>query len=171
MLKRIAWLSPVIATFAALAISAQPMTRPSATTKPGAAAAVERAAAASATTKPANMVKTPEGLVIITTAPGESGCQDGDLVWVHYTGKLKDGKKFDSSRDSGKPIQFVLGEGSVIKGWEIGIRGMKVGEKRTLIIPPALGYGAQGKPPIPPNAELHFDVELMGFVHDPDLGK
>jgi FKBP-type peptidyl-prolyl cis-trans isomerase len=88
--------------------------------------------------------------------------QAGDTVQVHYTGKLKDGKKFDSSLDSGKPFSFPLGRGKVIKGWDEGVAGMKEGGKRKLIIPPNLGYGPDGFPPvIPPNAELHFDVELL----------
>lgn len=94
----------------------------------------------------------------------------GREVAVHYTGWLyeasaKDhkGKKFDSSLDRGKPIEFPLGAGMVIDGWEQGIDGMKVGGQRTLIIPPQLGYGARGAPgAIPPNATLIFDVELMG---------
>lgn len=94
----------------------------------------------------------------------------GREVAVHYTGWLYDasakdnkGKKFDSSLDRGKPIEFPLGSGMVIDGWEQGIEGMKVGGQRTLIIPPHLGYGAQGAPgAIPPNATLIFDVELMG---------
>ncbi|MFZ2302069.1 MAG: FKBP-type peptidyl-prolyl cis-trans isomerase [Gallionella sp.] len=94
----------------------------------------------------------------------------GREVSVHYTGWLYDaavpgnrGKKFDSSLERGTPIAFPLGAGMVIEGWEKGIEGMKVGGKRTLIIPPHLGYGAQGAPgAIPPNATLIFDVELMG---------
>ena len=94
----------------------------------------------------------------------------GREVAVHYTGWLYDasakdnkGKKFDSSLDRGKPIEFPLGAGMVIDGWEAGIEGMKVGGQRTLVIPPHLGYGARGAPgAIPPNATLIFDVELMG---------
>lgn len=94
----------------------------------------------------------------------------GREVSVHYTGWLYDaaaaghkGKKFDSSLDRGKPIEFGLGSGMVIEGWDQGLQGMKVGGKRTLIIPPHLGYGAQGAPgAIPPNATLIFDVELVG---------
>jgi FKBP-type peptidyl-prolyl cis-trans isomerase len=83
---------------------------------------------------------------------------------VHYTGRLTDGTKFDSSYDRGQPIDFSLGSGVVIKGWDQGIEGMKVGGKRKLTIPPDLAYGARGTPggPIPPNATLVFDVELVG---------
>ena len=89
--------------------------------------------------------------------------QAGKKVSVQYTGWLTDGKEFDSSLDVGDPIQFVLGKDAVIKGWEEGIAGMKVGGKRQLRIPPALGYGARGfGTSIPPNATLIFDVELVG---------
>jgi FKBP-type peptidyl-prolyl cis-trans isomerase FkpA len=87
----------------------------------------------------------------------------GKVVSVHYTGRLPDGTKFDSSYDRGQPIEFPLGNGVVIKGWDQGIDGMRVGGKRKLTIPPDLAYGARGTPggPIPPNATLVFEVELM----------
>jgi FKBP-type peptidyl-prolyl cis-trans isomerase len=87
----------------------------------------------------------------------------GDRVSVHYTGRLTDGTKFDSSRDRGQPFSFPLGAGRVIQGWDYGVAGMKVGGKRKLTIPPEEGYGARGTPggPIPPNATLEFDVELL----------
>jgi peptidylprolyl isomerase len=82
---------------------------------------------------------------------------------VHYTGTLENGTKFDSSLDRGKPFEFVIGTGSVIKGWDEGVMTMKVGGRRKLIVPPKLGYGPAGSPPkIPGNATLIFDVELLG---------
>ncbi len=91
----------------------------------------------------------------------------GKNIAVHYDGYLSDGgkkgRKFDSSRDRGQPFTFDLGAGRVIQGWEQGFKGMKVGGTRTLVIPPELGYGARGAGGvIPPNAELIFDVELLG---------
>ena len=87
----------------------------------------------------------------------------GKNVSVHYTGRLTNGSKFDSSLDRGRPFTFKLGAGMVIQGWDQGVAGMKVGGRRTLRIPPDLGYGAAGSPPkIPGGAGLVFDVELLG---------
>ena len=82
---------------------------------------------------------------------------------VHYTGWTTDGAKFDSSLDSGQPFPFQLGTGYVIKGWDEGVAGMKVGGKRRLVVPADMAYGEQGSPPIPPNAVLVFEVELLGI--------
>jgi FKBP-type peptidyl-prolyl cis-trans isomerase len=110
-------------------------------------------------------VKTASGLQYwdIKVGTGEVA-KEGSHVRVHYTGWLTTGKKFDSSVDAGKPFDFRLGNGDVIKGWDEGVAGMKVGGKRQLRIPPGLGYGASGTPggPIPPNATLIFDVQLLG---------
>ena len=106
-------------------------------------------------------VTTESGLTIVHTMAG-TGARAGDVVWVHYSGKLADGTPFDSSAGD-EPIEITLGKGTVIKGWEEGLLGMQVGEKRQLIIPPDLAYGAKGKGPIPPDSTLHFDVELVGL--------
>ncbi len=114
------------------------------------------------------MTKLPSGLQYDDTQIG-SGDEAiaGQSVTVHYTGWLyndgEQGKKFDSSKDRGDPFVFSLGAGMVIKGWDEGVAGMKIGGARTLIIPAALGYGARGAGgAIPPNATLKFDVELLG---------
>lgn len=109
-----------------------------------------------------NATKSESGLIIVHVQPGTGKeAQPGKAVSVHYSGYLTDGTKFDSS-EGGEPIAFMLGAGQVIEGWDEGLTGMKVGEKRRLIIPPELGYGARGAGGvIPPNATLVFDVELM----------
>jgi len=100
-------------------------------------------------------------IIDIEVGSGESP-QTGQTVVVHYTGWLADGAKFDSSVDRGDPFSFTIGRGQVIPGWDEGVATMKVGGKRRLIIPPELGYGATGYPPIiPANAQLTFDVELL----------
>jgi peptidylprolyl isomerase len=116
----------------------------------------------------AEMTKSLTGLQYKDTKVGSgAAAKMGQTAAVHYTGWLynngEKGKKFDSSRDRGEPFEFPLGRGQVIKGWDEGVEGMKVGGKRTLVIPPELGYGARGAGGvIPPNAWLIFDVELVG---------
>lgn len=107
---------------------------------------------------------TPSGLRYIDEVVGTGAeAKAGQTATVHYTGWLTNGNKFDSSRDRGEPYAFTIGQGRVIKGWDEGVAGMKVGGKRRLIIPFELAYGASGRPPvIPPSAALIFDVELMG---------
>ena len=103
------------------------------------------------------------GLVVedLECGDGEE-VQRGDLVSVHYTGTLENGRKFDSSRDRGQPFQLRLGAGMVIQGWEEGLPGMRVGGTRKLTIPPELGYGEAGRPPeIPPNSTLVFEIEVL----------
>ena len=110
-------------------------------------------------------VTTPSGLKYWNIRQGTGAVADaGKKVKVDYTGWLTNGKKFDSSVGTGHPFEFTLGQGQVIKGWDEGVAGMKVGGKRQLRIPPDLAYGASGTPggPIPPNATLIFDVRLVG---------
>ena len=116
----------------------------------------------------AKPVTTSSGLQYTDTKPGTGASpKQGQTAVVHYTGYLHDngakGKKFDSSVDRGQPFEFPVGAGRVIKGWDEGVASMKIGGKRTLIVPPELGYGARGAGGvIPPNATLIFDVELLG---------
>lgn len=108
----------------------------------------------------------PMQLEIKTTmeGTGDRAVKSGDTISVNYTGKLMDGTKFDSSLDRGTPFTFTIGQGQVIKGWDQGLIGMKVGEKRTLAIPSELGYGERGSGSvIPPNAALIFDTELVSI--------
>jgi len=113
------------------------------------------------------VMTTPSGLKIIDTQPGTGAApKTGQTCVMHYTGWLYEnatkGKKFDSSVDRNEPFEFKIGVGQVIRGWDEGVSTMKVGGKRTLIIPPELGYGARGAGGvIPPNATLMFDVELL----------
>ena len=112
---------------------------------------------------------TASGLKIEDSKPGTGASpKTGDMCVMHYTGWLYEngvkGAKFDSSVDRGQPFKFTIGAGQVIKGWDEGVGSMKVGGKRTLIVPPQLGYGARGAGRvIPPNATLLFEVELLGI--------
>lgn len=110
---------------------------------------------------------TPSGLQYADTAIGKGDTpRDGQVVVVHFTGWLDDGAQFDSTRARGKPFGFPLGSGQVIKGWDEGVRTMKTGGKRRLIVPPALGYGESGLGGlVPPNARLVFDIELVRIIN------
>lgn len=122
-------------------------------------------AANAPTSQPANAKKVTEsGLTIIDQGHEDLVARAGDKVWVEYTGKLEDGTVFDaSSKHPDQPLIFTLGQGQVIRGWDEGIAGMKVGDKRQLIIPPKLGYGDHAAGQIPPNSTLIFDVQLLGI--------
>lgn len=107
-------------------------------------------------------VKTVSGLRYVDLQEGTGPTPKlGQMVTVHYTGTLENGTKFDSSLDRGQPFEFRIGTGQVIRGWDEGLMSMKVGGKRKLIIPPALGYGARAQPNIPANSTLIFNVELL----------
>jgi len=109
------------------------------------------------------MTKAPAGFWYTDVAVGQGDeARQGSTVRVHYTGWLPDGTKFDSSRDRGEPFAFTLGAGQVIAGWDEGVKGMKAGGRRKLVLPPQLAYGEEGAPPaIPPRSTLVFDVEVL----------
>ncbi len=137
--------------------------RPDAITSPNEPAQIVEDVPSLVAETPQETVTTPSGLQYVVLAEGSGASpQAGQQVTVHYTGTLEDGSKFDSSRDRGRPFQFKIGVGQVIKGWDEGVLDMKVGERRKLIIPPELGYGSRGAGGvIPPDATLIFDVELL----------
>ena len=172
-MKSLILAAAVISLAACAKQAAMTDTAPATTSAESTAAAPAETPAAPAATEgstmdtfsmPTNLEKTASGLQYTIDRAGTGAQpQAGQTVSVHYTGWLPDGTKFDSSRDRGAPIEFPLGQGRVIKGWDEGIAAMKVGEKRTLVIPPDLGYGARGAGGvIPPNATLVFKVELVG---------
>lgn len=121
------------------------------------------ASVSTSTPEASKSVRYDNGLVVQDMIVGSGKtAENGDTLSAHYTGTLENGTVFDSSYDKGQPIQFVLGAGRLIKGWELGLVGMKEGGKRKLTIPPELGYGAKGAGGvIPPNATLFFEVELV----------
>lgn len=160
------------ALFAQSPISVQDAVKPIEGQVDSATAPEKQEAKPAAETAAAGKKRTTEsGLTIIDLGGKEAVSAPGDVVIVHYTGKLQDGTQFDSSRDRGRPFPVTLGQGEVIKGWDEGLVGMKVGEKRQLIIPPDLAYGAEEKRDpqtdkviIPANSTLVFDVEMVGLV-------
>ncbi len=134
---------------------------PGSTASAAAAGTAANAPAAAAAAAPAGSDK----LVSVDEQVGTGAeAKTGDAVSVHYVGTLTNGTEFDSSRKRNQPFKFTLGQGKVIKGWDQGVVGMKVGGKRKLTIPPSLGYGARGAPPvIPPNSTLVFEIELVSI--------
>jgi FKBP-type peptidyl-prolyl cis-trans isomerase len=128
-------------------------------------AAPPAAASGAEATASAKEITMPNGLKYVDLKVGDGQlAETGMTAQVHYTGWLTDGTKFDSSVDRGQPFSFKLGAGQVIRGWDEGVKGMRVGGKRKLTIPPDMGYGAAGAGGvIPPNATLVFDVELLGL--------
>lgn len=132
--------------------------------KPAAAAKPKASTVPAPATAPGETKTTAGGVKYETLKEGTGAeAKSGDSLSMHYTGTLEDGKVFDSSREKNQPFGFTLGRGEVIRGWDEGILGMKVGERRKLTIPPELGYGASGFGSIPGNATLTFDVELLGI--------
>ena len=130
-------------------------------------AASAQPAPAAATPNPPGQVELAGGLKYVDLKVGDGDIAGpGQTATVHYTGWLTDGTKFDSSVDRGQPFSFVIGAGGVIRGWDVGVQGMRIGGKRKLTIPPEMGYGERGSGGvIPPNATLIFDVELLGLSH------
>ena len=138
-------------------------TTPASTPETSAPQATTPNPSSSATSMPSGSeVKMPSGLVYVDVKVGDGAlAEGGKRVSVHYTGWLTDGTKFDSSVDRNEPFMFELGSGQVIRGWDEGVKGMRVGGKRKLTIPSDLAYGPEGRGPIPANATLIFDVELL----------
>jgi len=155
--NRVLWSGVAIA---AVIVSVAVARRSRAADDPTPAAKVPEASMPKSDAKP---VTTASGLQYVDFKVGDGPSpQKGQIAIVHYTGWLDDGKKFDSSRDRGKPFGFKVGMGQVIKGWDEGVATMKVGGVRRLIIPPELAYGAKGAGKVvPPNARLTFDIELL----------
>ena len=150
--------------------SADPSAAPAGSTTTTGANTAAAAGTASATARAPSAAPAPaaagdDKLVSVDEVVGTGAeAKTGDAVSVHYVGTLTNGTEFDSSRKRNQPFKFTLGQGRVIKGWDQGVVGMKVGGKRKLTIPPSLGYGARGAPPvIPPNSTLVFEIELVSI--------
>lgn len=154
-----------VVAYAVTACAKKEQETQSSTPAPAAVASLVAGTPAAAVPAASNVVTSASGLKYEVLREGNGPvAKAGQTVSVHYTGWLTDGTKFDSSVDRGQPFSFALGAGQVIKGWDEGVAGMKVGEKRKLTIPSDLGYGQRGAGNvIPPNATLVFDVELLGI--------
>ncbi|MCL5105489.1 MAG: FKBP-type peptidyl-prolyl cis-trans isomerase [Armatimonadetes bacterium] len=141
----------------------EPQTEVETQTQPQTETQTEMPVAGAPAAAPGKWVTTKSGLKYRDKKVGTGpAVKEGDTVTVNYTGKLDDGTVFDSSKKPGRePFSFTVGEGSVIKGWDEGLRGMKVGGVRELKVPPPLGYGDQDMGEIPPNSTLNFEVELL----------
>ena len=145
----------------------EPAAEEAASEAPATAVPVEEPAAEETNQQSEGNEEVGELQVTITEEGDGPQAEPGQMVAVHYTGKLDDGTVFDSSVERGQPIEFILGSGRVIPGWEQGIAQMKVGDKATFVIPPHLAYGPGGRGSIPPNATLTFDVELVAATELP----
>jgi FKBP-type peptidyl-prolyl cis-trans isomerase FkpA len=164
-LNRFAATGPLVLSLVVLAISCtkQEAPKPDTSTPQPAASAPAQPATAAAPAQPAATGDVTELKMDDSKVGTGAEAVAGKSVTVHYTGWLTNGTKFDSSKDRGQPFVFQLGAGQVIRGWDLGVTGMKVGGVRKLTIPPTLGYGARGAGGvIPPNATLVFEVELLG---------
>lgn len=155
-LPRVSSLALLLAVLGSLSLSAGPMT----------SKARQDGSTPARTPVPANIpeVVTPSGVKYVDLRMGEGDeAGSGKIVEVHYVGWLEDGTRFDSTRDHNRPLTFRLGAGDVLKGWDDGLAGMKVGGKRRLIIPPGLGFGKEGVGSVvPPNSVLFYEFELLG---------
>lgn len=167
MYRKLFFLFNLIVAFAMLNLAANAQTKRPRT--PVKRTAAKKPMSSPETNLSSGAVKTPSGLIYLITKKG-TGAQPkaGDTVAVHYTGTLTDGTPFDSSKERGEPIEFPLGQGRVIKGWDEGISKMHVGDQAILVIPPTLGYGSRGAGGvIPPDATLIFIVELVDVKATP----
>lgn len=165
-MKRLAVLAAMTLVLAGCNESQTSSTSSGSSTSTAGGTAATQAPATTDATAPAGVageITMPNGIKYVDLVVGGGAeAREGNDVRVHYTGTFPDGREFDSSRNGGQPYPFRLGAGQVIRGWDEGIKGMKVGGRRKLTIPPSLAYGERGYPPvIPPNATLLFDVELV----------